>query len=389
MKSQKRTKNIAQNFLVLFLTVFLLLGICEIFLRVYNPFEFRVKGDKIVLPAKKKYVINNNKIKKVDKTIIHTKNSLGFRGEEPPHDFEKYLTIITIGGSTTECFYISDGKTWTDILGKKLKNIFKQFWINNAGLDGQTTFGHILLMEDYIVKLKPKVVLFLVGVNDRDGLAAPRYKDKGMLRPKLKFQSIKGVLESFANYSEVFSLALNIYRNFKARKLELHHREINIRALESIELLEEIKNKVKQKINNFNQKPFEERLKKLIQISKANNIEPIFITQPTLYGRAIDDITNVNLAKIKSDVWDPLPADGELVWESLERTNDVIRRVGREEKVLVIDLSRELPKSSKYYYDFYHFSNEGNEKIAEIIYRRLCPFLAQNYNTYLVGTCER
>ena len=56
------------------------------FFRVYNPFESRVKGDKIVLPANKKYVIRNNILKKLDKNIIRTKNSLGFRGEEPLAD---------------------------------------------------------------------------------------------------------------------------------------------------------------------------------------------------------------------------------------------------------------------------------------------------------------
>lgn len=54
------------------------------------------------------------------------------------------MTIISVGGSTTECFYISDDKTWTHILGMKLKSVFTRVWINNAGLDGHSTFGHII-----------------------------------------------------------------------------------------------------------------------------------------------------------------------------------------------------------------------------------------------------
>lgn len=57
---------------------------------------------------------------------------------------KSYLTIISVGGSTTECFYISDDKTWTHILGMKLKSVFTRVWINNAGLDGHSTFGHII-----------------------------------------------------------------------------------------------------------------------------------------------------------------------------------------------------------------------------------------------------
>ena len=48
---------------------------------------------------------------KLDEKIIHTKNSLGFRGDEPPDDFNPALTVVTVGGSTTESIYISDGKT--------------------------------------------------------------------------------------------------------------------------------------------------------------------------------------------------------------------------------------------------------------------------------------
>ena len=84
---------------------------------------------------------------------MHTKNSLGFRGAPPPRDFPDYLTIITIGGSTTECFYLSDGRTWPDLLGQNLSREFNRVWVNNAGLDGATTYRHLILMEDYVVTL--------------------------------------------------------------------------------------------------------------------------------------------------------------------------------------------------------------------------------------------
>jgi lysophospholipase L1-like esterase len=182
----------------------------EMLLRIHDPFKFRVRGDKIVLPANVDYTFKNNSLKKLDQNIIHKKNSLGFRGEEPPKNFENYLTIITVGGSTTECFYLSDDKQWTYVLGMNLKNHFKKLWINNAGLDGHSTFGHIVLMEDYIVKLKPKIVLFLVGINDM-GMRNLKFHDSKMLKT-LSFESIAGLLISIANYSETLTLALNMYR---------------------------------------------------------------------------------------------------------------------------------------------------------------------------------
>lgn len=378
MKSQRYFNNTFKNILLLFITCSLLLATLEIFFRIYRPFKFRVKGNKIILPVNKKYIGHTTKTEKLDETIIHAKNSLGFRGEELPEHYGNHLTIVTVGGSTAECFYISDGKTWTDVLGKMLQRNFKHLWINNAGLDGQSTFGHIVLMEDYITKLKPKVVLFLIGSNDRDNSTFNQY-EKRMIGKNGNFRPFRWL----TYHSEVFGIALNVYRWYNARNRGLTHRVVDFRKLKNVDMNEDEKKLVRQYIERIDYKPFETRLRTLIHISRKNNIEPVFITQPTIYGHAIDDITHINLANIRygnSHI-------GELAWEGLERVNNVIRRVGKEEHIMVIDLSKDMPKSSKYYYDFIHFSNEGNDKVAEILYKKLCPFLSEEYNHYLFNTC--
>ena len=90
-------KNISALSLGIIVAFFVMEGV----LRVYNPFDFRVKGDKIVLPVNKKYIIKNDDLQKThtkfDEKIVHTKNSLGFRGEDPPDDFSEYLTILAVG----------------------------------------------------------------------------------------------------------------------------------------------------------------------------------------------------------------------------------------------------------------------------------------------------
>ena len=106
-----------------------------------DPFKFSVRGNEISLPSNITYVTTNNLASKLDKRIVHTKNSLGFRGEDPPADLEGTLSIIAVGGSTTESRSLSDEKEWVFILRKELSNHFDPLWINNAGLDGHSTFG--------------------------------------------------------------------------------------------------------------------------------------------------------------------------------------------------------------------------------------------------------
>src|SRR5262245_42336307 len=121
-------KKILKNLLALLIGCVGAILLMEVFLRIYNPMESTVKAERIVLVVNEQYVRQNHTIRKLDRTIVHTKNSLGFRGKEPPHEFSKYLTLLTIGGSTTECKYLSDGKTWTDILGQNLEKDFDPVW---------------------------------------------------------------------------------------------------------------------------------------------------------------------------------------------------------------------------------------------------------------------
>jgi lysophospholipase L1-like esterase len=379
------TKKYSINFLLFFSACIVGFVILEIFLRVYQPFQFRVRGDKIVLPVNMEYTIENHESDKLDKYIVHKKNSLGFRGGEPPENFDDYLTLLTVGGSTTECLFLADDKEWTHVLGTKLKNHFEKLWINNAGIDGQSTFGHIVLMNDYVVKLKPDVVLFLVGINDV-GTESSLFLDKKFMKV-FNSESVTATLISLANYSEVLTVALNIYRSIKARNMGVaHNTAIDLKEIskEIMEIPEEKKDLVKQSHTEKFLEGYEGRLKKLVEMARENGIEPVLVTQPVLYGDAIDEVTNVDLAKLKLN--DEM--NGELGWEILELYNDVTRRVGRSENVLVIDLAKELPKSSAYYYDWAHYTNEGAEKVANIIFEYLRPFLVQKYDGYSMKTWD-
>ena len=135
---------------------------------------------------------------------------MGFRGDEPPANFDSALRIITIRGSTTESLYIADGKTWSDVLSDGLKSTFEDAWLNNAGLDGHSTFGHLVFMEDHVKDIRPDLAVFLVGANDRNRRGyAP--SELNQIKGGISVVSITGFVKSFVPYSEVASLALNVY----------------------------------------------------------------------------------------------------------------------------------------------------------------------------------
>ena len=108
-----------RRFKVLLVQALLIFALGEAALHIYNPLPFRVHGNRIVLPVHQRYTFHNEGASKLDPVTYHTKNSLGFRGPDPPKDLSTRLSVLTIGGSTTECLFLSDGKTWTGRRGRR------------------------------------------------------------------------------------------------------------------------------------------------------------------------------------------------------------------------------------------------------------------------------
>ena len=361
------SKVILKNLLAVVIGFVLAFIILEGMLRIFQPVEYQVRGNKIWLPQDRKFQLTNDKTDKLDKIIYTSRNHIGFRGEPPPKKFTEYVTIIAVGGSTTACELISDNKTWCDLLAVKLKNNYKSLWLNNAGLDGHSTYGHIVLMEDYIIRIRPKVVLFLVGANDI-GLDASRIYDKDQFKKPLS--GIFALWDKLVDKSEVLNYSINFCRFLKAKRRGLTHTLWNFYSMNQFDIPEE---KVPLILLEQKQKyltPYAERLKILIEISRQNSIEPVLITQPTVFGDLVDPTTGINLARVNTSGW-----NGKVFWQVLELYNDVLRNIAAEQHVGLIDLARKMPKRTDYYYDTYHFTNTGCEKVAEIIYQDLYPLL--------------
>ena len=354
------------------------LTLLEMGLRIFNPIEIRIRGDEIVLPTNRKYVFeNSSNLRGIDRTVVHTKNALGFRGADlPKRGLEHFLSVIAVGGSTTECAFLSDGKDWPALIAEYLKNDFGPVWLNNAGLDGFSTFGYTVLLRDMILKLKPKVLIFLVGANDMARKEAGEHS-ASHIKGSIRLDSIEGFVKSASAYSEVASVALNSYRYLRARASGLPHQNLDIVALPHAtypdpnlpELLE-------PHIHTF-VPAFEQRLQTIIRLAKDFQIDPVLITQPSLLGRGIDPSTGIDLRTIKFG-----RTTGRTYWTTLELYNQATREVGIQENVLTIDLAEELEKDSKLFYDALHFTNTGAAEVARIIYKHLNPYVMENYGSF-------
>lgn len=347
------------------LTVLLL----EVVLRVYNPLDTSVRGNQINLKTNITSTYTGGSNSQLDSKIVHRKNNIGFRGKD--YESAKGLPrIFAVGGSTTENVYLTEGKTWPDILEYYLRPNFPNLWMNNAGFSGHSTFAHQLLLEEHIAMYDPDLVIFLVGIND---VNRSDLDDHALRFWEPKFAELAG-------YSELVSLVLNIYRSLRAGEQNITH---NTKGLNEDWLVTwDISKAETEAAITYTRRltiAYHERLTRLVETTREIGAIPFLVTQPTLYGDVVDDRTGIDLGKIYVS-----QVDGITAWKILELYNDITRVVARDLEVKLVDLASELPKSSYYFYDTIHFTNEGAARVGSILHQELEPYLAGQFPDYFL-----
>lgn len=355
------------------LAVGTVMAVCllEGLIRLWIPPAATVRGGDIVLPVHRRIEWSNpTPDSKLDRTITLQYNELGFRGPPAPVNFDDHLTFVTVGGSTTACTLLSDGKTWPDRLAERLKRTFDGVWVNNAGFDGHTTFGHTKLMQHAVGPLRPDYVLFLVGINDI-GREKPRFTDLH-LDPAGGGQLDLWLKQLLRRSAVVWTLE-TLIRSRWANRSGLSHQEVDFVRGEHVQETPLVWTQEIQKHVDKHLPAYRDRLRTLIRMTREFGSEPILITQTFLGGQATDPSTGALLAygQTKPGISTGLAA------ELVERYNATTKELGAEEGVFVIDLANEFPKDSRYYYDWMHYTNEGADLVAERIVSALIPFVRE------------
>lgn len=356
------------NALALGVGLVLCVAMTEIVLRVHNPIPLPVRGKRIML-APNTSVEELSPVPgspKLEPRVDLRTNAIGLRGEDPPPAGSPRTRVITIGGSTTLNRFASHEKSWPGQLAEKLKVDVPDVWLNNAGLDGNTTYGHRMLLEQYIFELKPDYVLFLIGVNDV-GRAAENHYD-GFTESALRDMVIEK--------SELLSTLQVIWRATRAKRRGLSNTPLDFTQLPRKEYPAEYVAKLHKDLDPL-LPGYEARVRALLAGCRERGIEPVLITQPALWGDLVDPTLGIPLGDIDSEAGAEVPSNARMRWAGLERYNDVTRRVGQELGVLTVDLARQLPKDSALYFDWIHYSLPGNEQVATIVAQELGPFIAK------------
>lgn len=366
---------------VMLLLVALCASFCliEVAFRIHNPFNKfpRVKHGRVLLPSDKpsRYT---TRVPGLPTIVEKKRNSLGLRGDEPPKDFAATLSMFTVGGSTTECGYLSDGLTWTDRVGQRLSESFDQFWINNAGLDGTTTHGHLELLQGYLVDFNPDVIVFLIGYNDSMGPEANRFdRALGTLGAgPLSFSSFKGFLISLSERSTTVRNAINVYRGQRFRRRGGWAKFIEWQSEKEGEPLPP-DGKEKLSIHQEVYIPlYKGRIERILSVTSTHDILAVLVTQPIPFGASTDPDTGKDLSRVRY---------GAFKMERIKLYNNALREVAATQDVPLVDLARQMPKRTSLFFDEAHFTLRGEEVASEIISQELLHILNDDLGSAHAG----
>lgn len=288
-------------------------------------------------------------------------NMWGFRGEDPPENWDDWLTILTLGGSTTANYYLDDSLTWSNVVQRELRRTYPRVWVGNAGIPRHSSDTHLLFLREVVSQIHPDVVVFLVGVNDmgpflRPGSHVERLPDTG---PR----------QWLFAHSSILQLV------YKAKKVYVDRAPVVNSAVDPYfteEPMTEEEIPLPEDLHELLADPdfYRTRIGFLIDECERQGIVPVFLTQPLLY----EDSPHWRSVRENSVFFQgsDRPISAAAFSLMLQTLNGDLIEVCRSRGVAVYDLASDIPHDREYFYDAMHMTEAG----ADLVGRMVAGFLA-------------
>lgn len=285
-------------------------------------------------------------------------NEWGLRGDPPPADRSRTSVLLAVGGSTTQCLFLDDHRTWPHLLQEGLVSRGVAVWVGNAGMNGHTTRGHLLVMDHMVPRIRPDGILLLAGLNDLM-LSLSR------ARSNAGFDSARWLPGSFLGGSRLVQLLDSLKRRHwdGARRVDLVD---HVLAPPEAPLLDPgrlspLPADLRQALPHL--AAYRRNLERVVARARALGIWILLLTQPLLYG---DDPRweERQASTFLSPGDERLVVSARTLWRMLELYNQEMRAVAREQGVPCLDLAARVPHDEAWFYDLCHFTEAGAAGVA-------------------------
>jgi lysophospholipase L1-like esterase len=230
--------------------------------------------------------------------------------------------------------------------------------VQNAGLDGHSTRGHLLMMETVVPRISPDMVVLLVGVNDLSYSINERHYLFGNPNERTGLgyylYAKSRLAQLLYTWYQVYVHKAPVVRPERVGSPEGYYPKPLLDPTPLPESLESILPSLGE---------FRSNVRLIIKRAREINVTPVFLTQPLLF----DDTpywegiawTAYWLGRQKYSI------SAATFYKMQTIFNKALLEICEAEEVPCFDLNSALPHDQKYFYDSAHFNEAGAARVAE------------------------
>ncbi len=311
-----------------------------------------------------KYDISKNYKREKNNLINYSRDKEGYRSITK----DKNKIILTIGGSTTDQRLVDDKSTWQALMNKN--KTFSSFNIINAGVDGQSSFGHLFSLEKWhsisLPKEKVKLVIYYFGVNDRLIL------NEGKKYTLSKKQNFLDKIKFFISNNSFFYKKIKIIKN-KYVKEKQDTEVMWIHQKRKYPFLSQGEKKLMIKKKYLGEKVYSKIIRDLSIKSKLlfPNAKIIFVQQQAPGCEYLNE--NTFLDRLPKEI--RLEKFCEDVFNIYKIQNKIINNLPKEYKPKILEMYKEKIISDDGVYDYIHNNEKGALEVSQYLINKIKPLL--------------
>lgn len=306
-------------------------------------------------------------------------NTFGFRGKEiKKNKPDGTYRIVVLGGSTVLSRGNSFEKTAVRLLEKKLTKAYpdKKFEVINAGVDGYTS-EHSLIQ--YLFKIKdfqPDMIIMWHGINDWYYSCSSTEKTYGDFKADYShyLSANAQMAKEYFQPEPIVSIRLIsfdffikfIKDNWYSDLFELYKNKQSFGGFYT----EATKNKQYEMKDYPSLASYKRNVQSLIDTTKDDNVVLILGNQPVLYSDHMtqDELSHIIFPVINCTQNGKYPSIASAK-TGLQAFSDTTKEIAEENDVSFVDLDKSVPKNLEYFIDDVHYTDKGNETVAETLYK--------------------
>lgn len=269
------------------------------------------------------------------------------------------VNILTIGGSTTDQRYLDDQATWQAAAERELERLGRPLKIANAGVDGQSSVGHLFDFQYWfplLTDLRPQVMLYYTGANDVLRHATRDRYDARVDASTWRFKSA------------TFQLYRTFRDNMRARDVRVWHGRMHPTTEDDFTDKGMLTDDERRDIASQMTSIFLTNIEQLTRHTLEAGAVPIYVTQTAFAWNADQEPPRGLKETVHIYGTEMNYADVAFLHQSANRgLMDYCAR----ERLTCLDLASDVRFGVEDYYDYLHNTPAGAEKIGRYLATRI------------------